>query len=152
MLLLSVRLIAGFGVPDPTRAVLLLALAALVLLTLSLLGSTLLPTLANGVAVFTLFGLAWLTGLIEFIGTALDNATMLNTGTAVGLLVPSDALWRGATYYVQSPLFLATLRTATAGQPMASTVPPVTPLVVWAALYVLAGIAGAMWSFARRDL
>jgi hypothetical protein len=53
---------------------------------------------------------------------------------------------------VQSPLFLATLRTATAGLPMASTVPPATPLVLWAALYVLAGIVGTMLSFARRDL
>ena len=74
------------------------------------------------------------------------------TGTAVSLLVPSDALWRGATYYVQSPLFLATLRTATSGLPMASTVPPATPLVIWAVLYVLAGVAGAMLIFSRRDL
>jgi hypothetical protein len=53
---------------------------------------------------------------------------------------------------VQSPLFLATLRTATSGLPMASTTPPATPLIVWAALYVLAGVAGAMLSFSRRDL
>ena len=52
---------------------------------------------------------------------------------------------------MQSPLFLATLRTANSGPPMASTVPPATPLLVWAALYALAGVAGAMWSFARRD-
>jgi Cu-processing system permease protein len=152
VLLLSVRLLSGFWVPDAPRAILLLALAALVLLTLSLLGSTLLPTLANGVVVFTLFGLAWLAGLIEFIGTALNNETMLNTGTAVSLLVPSDALWRGATYYVQSPLFLATLRTATSGIPFASTVPPATPLLIWAVLYVLAGVGAAMLSFSRRDL
>jgi ABC-type transport system involved in multi-copper enzyme maturation permease subunit len=151
VLLLSVRLIAGFGVPDGTRAIVLLTLAALVLLTLSLLGSTLLPTLANGVVVFTLFGLAWLAGLIEYIGTALNNETMLNTGTAVSLFVPSDALWRGATYYVQSPLFLATLQNAP-GIPFASTTPPATPLLIWAALYVLAGVAVAMLSFSRRDL
>lgn len=152
VLLLSVRLISGFGVPDPMRAILLLTLATLVLLTLSLIGSTLLPTLANGVVVFTLFGLAWLGGLIEVIGMALNNETMLNTGTAVNLLVPSDALWRGATYYVQSPLFLATLRTATSGLPFASTTPPATPLVIWAVLYVLVGVAVAMFSFSRRDL
>ena len=53
---------------------------------------------------------------------------------------------------VQSPLFLATLRTATSGLPFASTVPPATPLLIWAALYVLAGVGGAMLSFSRRDL
>jgi hypothetical protein len=35
---------------------------------------------------------------------------------------------------------------------MASTVPPATPLIDWAAIYVLAGVVGAMLSFARRDL
>ncbi len=53
---------------------------------------------------------------------------------------------------MQSPRFLATLRTATSGLPFASTVPPATPLIVWAVLYVLAGVAGAMLSFSRRDL
>jgi hypothetical protein len=32
------------------------------------------------------------------------------------------------------------------------TVPPATPRIVWAALYVLAGVAGAMRRFSRRDL
>ena len=59
---------------------------------------------------------------------------------------------RGPTYRVQSPLFPATLRTATSGIPFASTVPPTPPLIVWAALYVLAGVVGAMLSSSRRDL
>jgi Cu-processing system permease protein len=152
LLLLSVRLIAGYSVPDPARAAALIALAALVLLTLSLLGSTLFSTLANGVVVFTLFGLAWIGGLIEFVGQAIQNETMLNTATVVSLLIPSDALWRGASYYVQSPLFLATLRTATSGMPFASSTPPATPLILWAAAYVLACLGGAVFSFSRRDL
>lgn len=152
LLLLCVRLIAGYSVPDPARAMALIAFAALVLLTLSLLGSTLFSTLANGVVVFTLFGLAWLGGLIEVVGQVFQNDTMLNTATLVSLLIPSDALWRGASYYVQSPLFLATLRTATSGMPFASTTPPATPLLFWAAAYVLACLGGAVYSFARRDL
>jgi ABC-type transport system involved in multi-copper enzyme maturation permease subunit len=152
LLLLSVRLIAGYSVPDPTRATALIAFTGLVLLTLSLLGSTLFSTLANGVVVFTVFGLAWLGGLIEFIGGAIQNETMLNTGTAVSLLIPSDALWRGASYYVQSPLFLATIGTADTGIPFASTTPPVSPLILWAAAYVLACLGGAVYSFSRRDL
>lgn len=129
LLLLIVRLISGFQVPDPYRASALLVLASVVLLTLSLLGSTLLSTLANGVVVFTLFGLAWLAGIIEFIGTVLKNEVMLNVGTAVSLLIPSDAVWRGASYYVQSPLFLAALNAAE-GIPFAGTTPPATPLLI----------------------
>jgi Cu-processing system permease protein len=148
LLLLAARLISGYATPDPVRAILLIALAALVLLTLSLLGSTLLSTLANGVVVFTLFGMAWLGGMIGVVGEVLGNEAMLNAGTVVSLLLPADAVWRGASYYLQSPLVLATLRSASNGVPFAS----VTPLIVWAVLYVLAGIAGAVFAFSRRDL
>jgi hypothetical protein len=30
--------------------------------------------------------------------------------------------------------------------------PPATPLLIWAARYVVAGVAAAMLSFSRRDL
>lgn len=152
LLLLIVRLISGFQVPDPFRASALMVLASVVLLTLSLLGSTLLSTLANGVVVFTLFGLAWLAGIIEFVGTALKNEAMLNVGTAVSLLIPSDAVWRGASYYVQSPLFLAALNAAEGGIPFASASPPATPLLIWAAGYVAVCLLMAVLAFSRRDL
>ena len=151
LLLLSARLISGYATPDPLRATLLMMLASIVLLTVSLFGSTLLSTLANGVVVFTLFGLAWLAGIIEWIGGALSNEAMLNIGTAVSLLIPSDAIWRGASYYIQSPLFLAAL-SAQEGIPFAGTSPPAAPLVVWGLLYPLLLLSGAVLTFARRDL
>jgi ABC-type transport system involved in multi-copper enzyme maturation permease subunit len=127
-------------------------LEGVLLLTISLFGSTLLSTLANGVVVFTLLGLAWLAGVIEFIGRVLDNETMLNVGTVVSLLLPSDALWRGASYSLQSPALLAVTGSARGGIPFFSSVPIATPLVVWALGYVLVVLAGAMLSFSRRDL
>jgi ABC-type transport system involved in multi-copper enzyme maturation permease subunit len=151
LLLLSARLISGYTTPDPVRATLLMMLAAVVLLTISLFGSTLLSTLANGVVVFTLFGVAWLAGIIEFIGGALSNEAMLNIGTSVSLLIPSDAIWRGASYYIQSPLFLAGMN-AGEGIPFAGTAPPATPMVAWALLYPLVLLGAAVLTFARRDL
>lgn len=151
LLLLSARLISGYTTPDPLRATLLMMLAAVVLLTVSLFGSTLLSTLANGVVVFSLFGLAWLAGIIEFIGGALSNQAMLNTGTAVSLLIPSDAIWRGASYYIQSPLFLAGMN-AQEGIPFAGTTPPAIPLVAWGLLYPLLLLGAAVLAFSRRDL
>src|SRR5262252_6750355 len=56
LVLLVARLIAGYEVPDPVPALLLILLEGILLLTLSLFGSTILPTLANGVVVFTLLG------------------------------------------------------------------------------------------------
>src|SRR4029450_11542592 len=67
--LLAARVVAGSQPADATRAVGLMVLEVLVLLAVSLLGSTVLPTLANGVVMLVLFGLAWLGGIIGFVGT-----------------------------------------------------------------------------------
>ena len=159
LVLLVAHLIAGYDVPDPGRALLLMLLECLLLLTVSLLGSTLMPTLANGVVVFTLLGLAWLAGIIEFIGRLLASAaesttgdTLLNIGTTVSLLLPSDALWRGASYYLQSPSVLAISSAARGGIPFFSNSPPPPALVVWSLGYVALVLLGATRAFARRDL
>ncbi|MBI4494930.1 MAG: ABC transporter permease [Chloroflexi bacterium] len=152
LLLLVARLIAGYEAPDPARAMVLMALGPILLLTLSLFGSTLLSTLANGVVVFTLFGLAWLAGIIEFVGDALSNEAMVNLGIVVSLLVPSDELWRGASYYVQSPAFLAAATAGRGAIPFAAIAPPSTPFVIWAVLHPLVFLLLAIVSFSRRDL
>lgn len=152
LVLLIARAISGYEVPDPLPALVLMLLEGLLLLTLSLFGSTVMSTLANGVVVFTLLGLAWLGGIIEFIGRLLDNDTMLNLGTAVSLLLPSDALWRGASYYLQSPAVLTVTGAARGGIPFFSSVPIAPALVVWAVGYVLVVLAGAMLTFSHRDL
>ena len=159
LVLLVARLIAGYEVPDPTHALLLMLLEGILLLTLSLFGSTLMSTLANGIVVFTLLGLAWLAGVIEFVGNLLASATdttgsnaMINIGTAVSLLLPSDALWRGASYYLESPTMLAALGGVRGGIPFFAQSPPATPLIVWALGYVVVMLGAAVLAFQRRDL
>jgi Cu-processing system permease protein len=159
LVLLVARGIAGYEVPDPLPAVLLMLLEGVLLLTLSLFGSTLMPTLANGVIVFTLLGLAWLAGIIEFVGRLLASApdstgadAMLNVATLVSLLLPSDALWRGASYYLQSPSLLTALGATRGGIPFFSTNPPPLPLIVWSLGYVVVVLGGATLAFRRRDL
>jgi ABC-type transport system involved in multi-copper enzyme maturation permease subunit len=150
-LLLLARLIAGYAAPDAPRAVALMMLGSVLLLTVSLFGSTLLSTLANGVVVFSLFGLAWLAGMIELVGTALRNEGAMNLGIAISLLVPNDAIWRGASYYLQAPAFLAATASRV-GIPFAATTPPTTALVVWALAYPLVFLAAAVLAFSHRDL
>jgi ABC-type transport system involved in multi-copper enzyme maturation permease subunit len=159
LVLLIARLIAGYEVPDPTHALLLMLLEGVLLLTVSLFGSTLMPTLANGVIVFTLLGLSWLAGIIEFVGRLLQNApdttgsdAMLNIGIGVSLLLPSDALWRGASYYLESPSMLAALGVARGGIPFFSTTPPAVALVLWSLAYVGVMLGGAVLAFRARDL
>ncbi|HEV7665643.1 MAG TPA: ABC transporter permease subunit [Chloroflexota bacterium] len=159
LVLLTARLIAGYEVPDPVHALLLMVLEGVLLLSLSLFGSTLLPTLANGVVVFTLLGLAWLAGIIEFVGGLLRNApdttgadAMLNIGIAVSLLLPSDALWRGASFYLESPSLVAMMGVSRGGIPFFSTSPPTVALVTWAVAYTLVVLGGAVLAFRNRDL
>jgi Cu-processing system permease protein len=155
-LLLTARLVAGYQAGDATRAVALMILQVLVLLAVSLLGSTVLPTLANGVVMLALFGLAWLGGVIQFIGTVPPgNDLMVNLGTAVGLLLPADAVWRGASYHVMPPSLLVAgsfLEQGGSGLPFASTVPVAPAMLAWALAYPVACLAVALASFRRRDL
>jgi ABC-type transport system involved in multi-copper enzyme maturation permease subunit len=144
-------LVTGYQPFDPLRAIALMGLGAILLLTVSLFGSTLLSTLANGVVAFTLFGLAWLGGIIEYTGGMVQNDAMVNLGIVISLLVPSDALWKSASFYAQSPLFLAI--GGTRGQvPFIGATPPTVPFVAWSLAYLGVFLTLAVRAFSRRDL
>jgi ABC-type transport system involved in multi-copper enzyme maturation permease subunit len=153
-LLLTARIVAGYEAGDAGRAVGLMVLEVLILLAVALLGSTVLPTLANGVVMLALFGLAWLGGIIEFIGTIPPgNDVMVNLGTAVSLLLPADQVWRGASFHViPSSLLVATSFVNQGGFPFASTTPLAPAMLGWAFAYPAACIGLALASFRRRDL
>jgi Cu-processing system permease protein len=155
-LLLTARIVAGYEAGDAARAVGLMILEVLVLLAVSLLGSSVLPTLTNGVIMLALFGLAWLGGIVGFIGTLPPgNELLANLGTAVGLLLPADAVWRGAAYHVlPSGLLIAS---SVAGReelqlPFGSTAPIAPALLAWAVAYPTVCLGLAVACFRRRDL
>jgi Cu-processing system permease protein len=131
-------------------------LQVLILLAVSLLGSTVLPTLANGVVMLVLFGLAWLGGIIGFIGTIPPgNEVMANLGTAVSLLLPADAVWRGASFHALPPSFLVASSFANGdevGLPFASMTPIAPAMLAWAVAYPVACLSLAVAAFHRRDL
>jgi ABC-type transport system involved in multi-copper enzyme maturation permease subunit len=155
-LLLIARIVAGYQPGDVTRVVGLMVLQVLILLAVSLLGSTVLPTLANGVVMLVLFGLAWLGGIIAFVATIPPgNELMANLGTAVSLLLPADAVWRGASYHVLPPSFLVASSFANeenVGIPFASTQPLAPAMLAWALAYPVACLTLAVAAFRRRDL
>jgi Cu-processing system permease protein len=155
-LLLTARIVAGYQPGSATRTVGLMVLEVFILLGVSLLGSTVLPTLANGVVMLALFGLAWLGGIIGFIGSIPPgNELMANLGTAVGLLLPADAVWRGASYHVLPPTLLVASSFTGQGDlelPFASTAPLAPAMFAWAVAYPAACLALAVAAFRRRDL
>lgn len=132
-------------------ALLLLDLNALVLLSLSLLGGTRLSTLANGVLVFGLFGIAFIGGWIEQIGTFMSNTaaqeTSKNIGVITSLLLPSEAIWKRASFELSSPLVRSL-----GMSPFTSTSVPSDLMMAYSGLYMLACLGLAVWYFSKRDL
>lgn len=141
---------AGSVALDPVATVALLVLQATVLLSLALLGSTLLPTMATTVAVLGLFGLAWLGGIVGTIGRSIGNDGVVAATTAVSLAMPSDTVWRAASYFAQSSALLSAGEVP--GIPFASAAPPPTALLTWAVVYPLVTVGLAVLVFSRRDL
>lgn len=127
----------------------LLVLEPLPLLALAMLGSVRLPTLANGVMCTAAYGLGFVGGLIEAVGSVLGSSAMGNIGIVSSLLMPLDALHRLSL----SLLVPQGLLFQTGGAPGigGGTVPSVW-MVVYAALYIVALVAIAVRVFGRRDL
>ncbi len=145
--LLVSRLVAGYTPPNAGRGLPLLLLEGTVLSTLALAGGTRLSTLANGITVFGLYGLAFIGGWLEQIGTFANNAAARYLGIAASLLVPSESLWQLASHLMQPPL----VRDLGAG-PFSPLSVPSPAMVVWAFGHVAVMLAVTLLSFRRRDL
>ncbi|MEW5761960.1 MAG: ABC transporter permease subunit [Bacillota bacterium] len=141
----------GVGVEGPLRALGLFCLVPLVLLAVTLLGSTLLPTLANGIAVFALYVVGFVGGTVEQIGALIDNAAMERIGIISSLVMPVDALYRKmvAVLTAASADPLAVLRQM---GPMGSLSEPSIWMIVYTLLYAAVALALAVHVFGRRDL
>ena len=141
----------GYTAPHPLRALELIWLNALVLLSFSILGGTTLSTLANGVLVFGLYGIAFLGGWIEQIGSFLPNQaashTAVNIGIITSLIMPSEALWKRASHELQSPLVAAL-----GFSPFSSAYYPSLLMVAYAVLYTIIALTLAVLLFNQRDI
>jgi Cu-processing system permease protein len=151
-LLIGVRAITGYAPPDPVRAIALMVFGAILLLTLSILGSSLFSTLANGIVVFLLYGFAWVGGLLESIGRATDTPILETISRISQVLIPSDALWKGASYHLQSASLLESQRNFGGSNPFIGLEPVPLGLMLWAAMYIVTVLALAIWAFDRHDL
>lgn len=145
--LLIARLVSNITPPNIAIGLGLMLLEATLLLTISIAGGTRLSTLANGVLVFGLFGLAFLGGWIEQIGSLFQNETAHYIGIIASLLVPSESLWQLAAYNMQPSLMRDMTLT-----PFSPASVPSNMMIVWALGYILIVLLIGLWSFRTRDL
>jgi Cu-processing system permease protein len=142
---------SGYAPPAPIQAVCLVALQGLILLALASVGTTLLPPLATGILVFMSYGLAFIAGVVNQIGTLLANHTAQMIGTVVSFLVPSDLLFRGGLHDLAPPIPSALAQIIQAG-------PFGTPSAVGLGMlgycfgYLVVALVASCWLFSRKDL
>jgi len=145
--ILDVLLINGYFPPNALAVLLLLILESLAVLSVTMFGSTVMSTLANGITVFMLYGLAFVGGWVEQIGSVLESQTAVDIGIASSLLLPSEGLWRYAAALMQK----SSLTNMMPG-PLMVTSQPSFAFVIYALVYTVGFLLAAMWAFGKRDL
>lgn len=125
----------------------LIYLESLLVMTISLAGSSAMPALATGGMVFGLYGLAFLGGWIEQIGTLANIPAAVQIGIVSSLVVPTEALWRRAAYEMQTPL-----ASVLGMSPFGAFSAPSLLMVLYAILYLVVVFAIAVSTFNRRDI
>jgi ABC-type transport system involved in multi-copper enzyme maturation permease subunit len=147
-----VRATVGYWPPDPAAGLALLAVQTTVLLTLGLLLSTVISPMASGIVAVGLFGATWVAGVVGAVGDALGNAAVARVGTVSRVLLPTDALWRGAMHAFQDPTALLSIGEGGQAFPFLSASSPSAVYLGWVAVWVLLVGGLAALAFSRRDV
>jgi ABC-type transport system involved in multi-copper enzyme maturation permease subunit len=145
------RIVGGWWPDRVALPALELAAAVAVLAALSLAGSVVLSSTANGIAVFMLFGAGLTAGLLGQIGKALGSTTLETVARVSSWVLPFEALYQAALSAITADTVGFTRLVIDLG-PFggAQTFGPL--LGPYSVSYVVVVGAAALWAFARRDL
>jgi ABC-type transport system involved in multi-copper enzyme maturation permease subunit len=149
---LVVRATVGYWPPSPVSGLALLAAQTVVLLTLALLLSSVVSTMASGIVAVGLFGATWVAGVVGGVGEALGNDGVARVGTVSRILLPTDGLWRGAMHAFQDPTALSQFGFQNSGFPFLSEAPLTVAYLVWAGVWVAMVWGLTAFSFRLRDI
>jgi ABC-type transport system involved in multi-copper enzyme maturation permease subunit len=148
-----VYVISGYAPPHPLRALAFMSAEGVVLVTLALALGTRLPPIAAGIVAIVFFGVTWVAGVAQSIAIALHNDGVVHATTIVSLLLPTDALWRGAAFALEPAAIAAAAMTdVTRESPFLVGAPPPAAYIWWTLGWLAAVLAAAVVSFNRRDL
>ncbi len=139
--------IGGVISQNPVRGMLLIFLECILVLTVTFLFGTWCSTLTNGVLVLGLHGLAFIGGWIEQIGALTHSPHLVTVGVVSSLIMPSESVWRRATFEMQSPI----TRSLPFG-PFSNSSAPSLAMIGYAGAYLLVALAIAIHHFSERDL
>jgi len=151
-----VNLVSGHLPPSPLTAVSFLAWQAIAVLTLALALGTRLPAIAAGAITVVVFGLGWFVGVLGTIAIVFNAEPLAQAADVLGVLLPTDGLWRGVIYGLEPPLVALLAGGASARGLQASpffsfSAPPLT-FVAWSVAWVLLVVTVGALLFRRREL
>ena len=145
--LLAGRLAAGHTQLNVQRALPLMVLEVVLLVTVSIAGGTRLSTVTNGIAALGFYGVAFIGGWVEQIGGIAGVRSAQTAGTIASLISPPDSLWRRAAWELQPPL-----ARDLGASPFTPASVPTALAVWWAVAFTVGLLAWAVRSFRRRAL
>src|SRR5207302_371912 len=128
-----------------------LAFGVVIVIALSLLGSIVLSSTANGIAVFMLFGAGLVAGLLGSIGHALNSHAIKHAAAIAAWVLPFEALYQDALRQITADASGLTGFLLQLG-PFGGAYIHGWAIRGWTAAYLVAVGAAALWGFARRDL
>ena len=99
-----------------------------------------------------LYGLGSAGGILSAIGTLSANPTLSTLGRVANTIMPTNALWLGASYHLQPELLLQAGQAMRGANPFFGSEPVSAGMVAWAAALTALAVAAGMWRFSRRDL
>ena len=139
--------IAGILPSNALQGALLVYFECLLVLTTTFLFGTWFSTLTNGVIVLGLHGFAFIGGWLEQIGAVTQSERLVNLGILSSVVMPSEAIWRRASYLMQT-----SASRLLDFSPMATFSAPSINMMIYASTYLLVALALALYRFQQRDL
>jgi Cu-processing system permease protein len=128
-----------------------LAAGVLVVAALSLLGSVFLSSIANGIAIFMIFGAGLVAGLLGNIGHVLNSPGLIHAAKIAAWAIPFEALYQDALRSITEKTSGLTGFLLRLG-PFGGAEQGGIGLRLWAVAYIVLVGALAAAGFARRDL
>jgi len=128
-----------------------LALAVVIVIALSLLGSVYISSTANGIAVFMLFGAGLVAGLLGTIGHALNSHAVKHASTIAAWALPFEALYQDALRMITEKASGLTGFLLQLG-PFGGAYVHGWPIRIWSVAYLVVVGLVALHGFSRRDL
>ncbi|MFL5959797.1 MAG: ABC transporter permease [Gaiellaceae bacterium] len=128
-----------------------LAGGVVIVLALSILGSVVLSSTANGIAVFMLFGAGLVAGLLGTIGYALNSHAIQHASKIAAWALPFEALYQDGLRLISSNASGLTGFLLELG-PFGGAYVHGWGVRIWSAGYLCIALALALLGFSRRDL